>query len=176
MRRSVTDSEELRNRAQTALENYRKHSDSVHSHGEFIAAIADYLLDGLDRYLDAAAKDRESADRDRLSAAEDRKAVREGREADRVVAQAALAKEEKDRTAMNSFTRAIMTAAIVSAVATGLSATVMIVGIFKTPTPLVIPAPVVAPAPAPVVNVPLVPVTLNPTICPPRTARSSKSK
>jgi hypothetical protein len=133
-------------------------------HLDLTAAAMGLMTSGLHHWLEAAAKDRASAE-------EDRKAAREAREAARKTADAELIKQERDRdqqrddrAAMNRFTKAIMFAAIVSAVATGLSAIAMIVGVFRTPTPLVIPAPIVAPAAAPTVNVAPVPITLSPVI------------
>jgi hypothetical protein len=143
---------------------------------DFNAAAVGLMMDGLRQWLAAAAQDRESAERDRASALQDRESAKADRQADRIAAKEDKSKQDSDRAAMNGFTKAIMFAAIVSAVATGLSAIALIWGIAKEPKPIVIPAPIVAPAPAPIVNVPSVPVTLSPTInvTLPRSSRSPK--
>lgn len=131
---------------------------------QFDVATVDLVVTGLEAWLAAGAKDRESAKNDRQSAKADREAEELKRDADRDAAKADRERQDRDRAAMNGFTKAIMVAAIASAFATGLSAIAMIVGIFKAPERIVIPAPIVAPAAAPVVNIPPIPVTLSPVI------------
>jgi hypothetical protein len=103
---------------------------------EFSEAAISLMLDALAKYLVAAEQDRQSAKDDRASAAEDRKSAEKDRQADRVAAEADKRKQDSDRAAMNRFTRAIMIAAIVSAVATAW-------GAFKTPAPIIPSVPIV---------------------------------
>jgi hypothetical protein len=132
---------------ETAVE-FRKWSANYHGgdkkqldakYLDLTSAAIGLMINGLQHWLDAAAKDRASAEEDRKSAADDRK------------------QQERDRASMDRSTKAIMVAAVVSAISTGWSA-------FRPSKPIAISAPPMAPAFAPVVNVPPVSVTLNPTI------------
>jgi len=125
------------------MEAYRVQPATYSDRANFIAAASDFVLTGLGLYLEAAAKDRASAEADRISA-----------KADRV-------QQEKDRKTMNILTVAIAGAAVVSAVATGLSAYGTLRAAKNPPAPIVVNvAP--ASAAAPIINVQPAPVTLSP--------------